>query len=293
MTSWILAIDKSYPQHSRLAAEHGLWDMTKHAKIGAGDHVYFWLNGHSLVSQTVATSAPWRLTPADRLPWDDAGVREYHWRFTLRALSGAPVSQPRWAILQSATGVRAGLNFGPLVVIGAEGEAWLAAQFDATPSVPVPDFYLGDDVRAKVEVLLGDDLRERALRGIALRQGQPAFRNALITAYQGTCCVTGYQTESVLEAAHISPYKGHHTNHVTNGLLLRADVHTLFDRHLMTVTSAHTIRVAPALNGTPYEHYDARPLPLPSRPADRPSASALKAHNAGCAWLEPSATVLV
>ena len=295
MTSWILAIDRSYPQHSRIAAEHGLWDMTKHAQIRAGDHVYFWLNGHSLVSQTVATSDPWRLTPADRLPWDDAGVREYHWRFTLRVLSQAPVAQPRWAVLQTATGVRAGLNFGPQEVTSAEGEAWLAAQFDATPVVPAlaaVDIRLDDSLRVELEAVLGEDLRERALREIALRQGQPAFRAALIAAYGGTCCITGYQTESVLEAAHISPYMGPHTNDVTNGLLLRSDIHTLFDRHLLTVTPEHVIRVSPALGGSPYEHFDRRALPMPSNASDRPSPLALHAHNADCRWLVASANKL-
>ena len=45
MTSWIVAIDKTYPQHWTIAAEHGFWDMTKDIKIEAGDSVYFWLSG--------------------------------------------------------------------------------------------------------------------------------------------------------------------------------------------------------------------------------------------------------
>ena len=183
-------------------------------------------------------------------------------------------------------------HFGPNKVTSGKGETWLAARFGPAPSVPAPDFYLADDLRIEVEGLLGEDLRERALREIALRQGQPAFRNALIAAYEGTCCVSGYRTESVLEAAHISPYKGHHTNAVTNGLLLRADIHTLFDRHLVTVTPEYRICVAPDLNDTPYQHYDARPLALPALLADRPSMSALAAHNADCSWLEPSVTLL-
>ena len=264
-------------------------DQTR--QISAGDHVYFWLNGSSLVSQTLATSDPWRLSPQDRLPWEDAGVREYHWRFTLRLLSDNPASQPRWAVLQAATGARAGLNFGPQDVNSPDGEAWLAAQFEQIDSSPV-DVRIDDSLRVEVEGLLGEDLRERALREIALRQGQPAFRNALLAAYAGTCCVTGYRTESVLEAAHISPYTGPHTNSVTNGLLLRADIHTLFDRNLVTVTPGYRIRVAPALVETPYHHYDSRPLPLPSDPSQHPSVSALEAHNEGCTWLNQIDEVL-
>src|SRR5690349_6977301 len=76
------------------------------------------------------------------------------------------------------------------------------------------DVRIDDSLRVEVEALLGEDLRERALREIALRQGQPAFRAALMAAYGGTCCITGYRTEPVLEAAHIAPYKGLHTNAV-------------------------------------------------------------------------------
>ena len=43
MTSWIVAIANTYPQHWEIAAMHGFWDMTRHADIRAGDTVYFWV----------------------------------------------------------------------------------------------------------------------------------------------------------------------------------------------------------------------------------------------------------
>lgn len=76
---------------------------------------------------------------------------------------------------------------------------------------------------------------------VTLRQGQPGFRNALMDAYERRCAVTGCMIEDVLEAAHILPYAGPHTNHVTNGLLLRADIHTLFDRGLIKIDRAYQI----------------------------------------------------
>lgn len=80
-----------------------------------------------------------------------------------------------------------------------------------------------------------EDGRKKIERMVTQRQGQPAFRNALLAAYNNRCAITGCTIDDVLEAAHISPYLGKHTNHVTNGLLLRADVHTLFDRGLIKI----------------------------------------------------------
>ncbi len=73
------------------------------------------------------------------------------------------------------------------------------------------------------------DERKRQLRAIRIRQGQPAFRATLLNAYANRCAITGCPVEDVLEAAHIIPYLGPRTNHVSNGLLLRTDIHTLFD----------------------------------------------------------------
>lgn len=86
-----------------------------------------------------------------------------------------------------------------------------------------------------------EDGRRMIERMVTLRQGQPAFRAALMKAYNRRCAITGCNVEAVLEAAHISPYDGKKTNHVTNGLLLRADIHTLFDRGLIKVYGDYRI----------------------------------------------------
>lgn len=78
-----------------------------------------------------------------------------------------------------------------------------------------------------------EDSRRRILREIVMRQGQPAFRSGLLTAYEGQCALTGCTVVEVLEAAHITPYLGPETNHITNGLLLRSDLYTLWDRCLI------------------------------------------------------------
>ena len=76
--------------------------------------------------------------------------------------------------------------------------------------------------------VLGDE-RVKTLRSIVQRQGQGMFRRRLLEAYGGRCALTNYDAESALEAAHIRPYSGPFSNDVRNGLLLRSDIHTLFD----------------------------------------------------------------
>jgi hypothetical protein len=80
-----------------------------------------------------------------------------------------------------------------------------------------------------------EEARQRALRALAVRRGQSAFRKRLVVRFDGKCAISGCKVDQVLEAAHITPYRGTATNHVQNGLLLRADLHTLWDRGLLAI----------------------------------------------------------
>ena len=79
------------------------------------------------------------------------------------------------------------------------------------------------------------DRRHVVVRQIRERRGQQQFRDALRERYGDRCLVTGCEVLAVLEAAHISPYRGEGDNHPENGLLLRADIHTLFDLDLIGI----------------------------------------------------------
>ena len=79
------------------------------------------------------------------------------------------------------------------------------------------------------------DGRKKQLAEIIRRQGQPSFRKKLLKAYNAVCAITGTSLPVVLEAAHITPYLGPATNATSNGILLRGDLHTLFDLGLVTV----------------------------------------------------------
>ena len=121
-----------------------------------------------------------------------------------------------------------------------------------------------------------EDARERISRSITQRRGQKKFRNALIAAYGGRCAITGCSVRDVLEAAHIYPYRGLETNKVANGLLLRSDVHTLFDCGLLAIDSdTMTVLVDPQLRDSEYEALHGRSLRAPRDPAQEPSTEAL------------------
>lgn len=138
----------------------------------------------------------------------------------------------------------------------------------------------GRDVQAGPESPQSDvDARERIKQDIVRRRGQAKFRNTLIDAYSESCAVTASHCLDVLEAAHIYPYRGDHTNEPSNGLLLRADIHTLFDAGKLTVDPEHyTVRVSSTLAGTEYEVLNGKRLALPDAKKDLPSRAALEWH---------------
>ena len=128
-----------------------------------------------------------------------------------------------------------------------------------------------------------EDARQRTMRLIAQRRGQSAFRQSLLRAYGGKCAITDCSVPDVLEAAHIYPYRGPKTNHVTNGLLLRGDIHTLFDCGLITIDpDSLTVLVSEKLCDSNYWGYGNRPLRVPQNRARQPSATALRMRLADC-----------
>ena len=112
----------------------------------------------------------------------------------------------------------------------------------------------------------GDDYdgREHAIASIVRRRGQLEFRKALMEAYEGKCAISGCDAVVALEACHIRPYRGPQTNTLSNGLLLRADLHTLFDLGLLAVdTQSMTAIIAPEPEGTSYSELAGKVVAVP------------------------------
>ena len=122
------------------------------------------------------------------------------------------------------------------------------------------------------------DARERTNRAIVQRQGQSKFRSELLKAYGRQCAISDCDAEAALEAAHIFPYLGTDTNHVKNGLLLRADIHTLFDLYLISINpKTSKIVISSSLVNTCYKELNGKSLKCPEDYAS-PSHEALARH---------------
>jgi putative restriction endonuclease len=116
------------------------------------------------------------------------------------------------------------------------------------------------------------------------RLGQGSFQVAVVDAYRRRCAITGEKVLPVLEAAHIKPYAEGGEHRVDNGLLLRSDIHTLFDWGYLTVTPRLEVVVSTRLqtefhNGAEYVAMAGRHLNPPAVPDQRPNPEFLDWHN--------------
>ena len=117
------------------------------------------------------------------------------------------------------------------------------------------------------------------------RLGQGAFRVLVTESYDRRCAITGERTLPVLEAAHIKPYAKQGPHRVNNGLLLRSDLHTLFDRGYITVTPDHRVLVSQRIreeygNGRDYYALHGEALKVvPGTPVEKPAEDYLRWHN--------------
>lgn len=117
------------------------------------------------------------------------------------------------------------------------------------------------------------------------RLGQGSFKLLVTEAYHKRCAITAEKTLPVLEAAHIKPYSLNGPHEISNGLLLRRDFHTLFDRGYITVDKNLTIEVSHRIkedygNGKEYYLYHGKKLSIiPENYENMPNKQYLEWHN--------------
>lgn len=152
-------------------------------------------------------------------------------------------------------------------------EATTARYLATTPVINEADFVAEDAPR------YGNSILQK------VRIGQGAFRISVTDAYTKRCAITGEKTLPVLEAAHIRPYAAAGPNHISNGLLLRSDMHKLFDDGYITITPDFKVEVSPRIrqefnNGREYYQYHGKELLiLPQDLNSKPAKIHLDYHN--------------
>ena len=116
------------------------------------------------------------------------------------------------------------------------------------------------------------------------RVGQGIFQSRVMDAYERQCAVTRERALPALDAAHIKPFSLTQENHIRNGILLRSDVHRLFDTGYMTVTPAYHVEVSEHVrtdfnDGDNYFKLHGERIWVPVNQEDRPGRGYLQWHN--------------
>ncbi|MCA9067894.1 MAG: HNH endonuclease [Planctomycetaceae bacterium] len=121
--------------------------------------------------------------------------------------------------------------------------------------------------------------KDRQLRKTQVfdRGGQGNFREELLLAYDGRCAVTKCSIADVLEAAHILQVAQRGADSIPNGLLLRSDIHLLFDRDLLKIhPETLIVHIVEKLRDTEYGRFHLQKIQVPKHNSHHPSQQALR-----------------
>jgi hypothetical protein len=133
---------------------------------------------------------------------------------------------------------------------------------------------IGNELAAAQAALVAD---------IENRRGDAQLREVLLKAYGGRCAITANSAECNLETAYIIPDRGELTHSPSNAILLRADLHNLFDLGRLAIdTRTLTVRISQEILGSSYRILQGRPVRLPDNPELRPDLFALDMHQRLC-----------
>lgn len=130
---------------------------------------------------------------------------------------------------------------------------------------------------------VGQGERYGAPQLVKPRRGQGAFRLAVTDAYGRQCAISGGKVLPALEAAHIRAYRDGGEHEVSNGLLLRRDIHSVFDAGYVTFDDDLRLVVSDTVrtifnNGNEYRRLHGHRLNVPSDSALRPDPEHLRWH---------------
>ncbi len=214
---------------SRGAVEE-TWRCAAHRRIRVGDRAYLLKQGppnRGIFGRGTVVGKPvkYRGRPTGENPWsvpirfDVLSDPKEHFLVNEEQLLKLAAPPRRWNTQAS----------------GVKLERDAARQIDEV----IDSFHTGgiDPVeRAFQDAATQEIARHRKLGELARRPGQRVFSDEIRRNYRHTCALTGCITSDALQAAHVHTQKGIDDNSMTNGLLLRSDIHTLFDAFLITLS---------------------------------------------------------
>lgn len=154
-----------------------------------------------------------------------------------------------------------------------EGDS-LIVRGEAPPTLHAPD--PRSDAMPPESPGEDDKWREGQIR---VRRGQGAFRDKLLEAYGRRCTVTGTVLEPLLEAAHIVPHAQGTDYRTSNGLLLRADIHTLFDLLHLSIDGRGVVHLSRVAMQSEYRQYQGKRICLPARSSEQPYPTNLESRH--------------
>lgn len=183
--------------------------------------------------------------------------------------------------------------------------------FQANEVLPAPASFSANTVQGKSYVIPGEDnaidwavqkvlnheeslgVRSRQVENLGPTRGQPrmvvprlgqgGFKAVVQEAYERRCAITSHKITPTLQAAHILPVANGGEHRIDNGILLRSDVHTLFDRGYLGIDYDYHLLVSPRLrsdfgNGEEFYAREGQIVGLPSKEFQKPSPEFLTWH---------------
>lgn len=157
-------------------------------------------------------------------------------------------------------------------------------QIDFAKEVVKFKYFKNNDPFQELEIIANDEFfpldktRDENKRLVNQRSGQGKFKGAILKAYENRCCISGETCPELLEAAHIQRYLDEQSNHIQNGILLRVDLHRLFDSGLLSITEDYEVVLSELVDSITYTMFNKAKIRLPQKGKEWPSKKALKAR---------------
>ncbi len=252
MKSWMISANQNKYDHDASFAENGHVDWIKYGNYSVGDIVYIYYSKPNIMELRRKCIVTKIHTNKSTLT-NDKGF----WKDKSSYDESRSNSTRGFARLESIELLENPIGLATLRANGLKQPPQLAKLLNNDPiflNFVENSFFNESGIDS--ELWEKDD--EKVQRAIKSRRGQAKFRTLLLETYNSRCCITGSKVDSILEAAHIVPHSKATNYSKDNGLLLRSDIHTLFDLGFIWVDANGVARVSETLRGSEYSKYDGK-----------------------------------